>query len=127
MEPKTFFPQLLVLSVVVATILFFLNRMPQLQNDAPLSWLSLFLFILLSILMYYIGKRSSTSENKNDFTNAVLGFTVWKMFLAILVIFRYSQLAQPADKLFIIPFFSIYLIYTIFETYFMMKLGRMKS
>ena len=77
--------------------------------------------------MYQAGYRAAMSDNKNDFTNAVLGFTVGKMFLAILVILGYSLLAQPPDKLFIIPFFAIYLIYTIFETYFMMKLGRMNA
>ena len=126
MEPKTFFPQLLVLSVIVAAILFFLNHMPQLQNDAPLSWLSLFLFILLSILMYYVGKRSSMSENKNDFTNVVLGFTIGKMFLSIMIIYAYFSLMQPEGKWFIIPFFIVYFMYTAFETYFMMKLGKTK-
>ncbi|MCB0633215.1 MAG: hypothetical protein KDD15_25925, partial [Lewinella sp.] len=107
-------------------ILFFLNRMPQLQNDAPLSWLSLFLFILLSILMYYVGKRSSMSENKNDFTNVVLGFTIGKMFLSIMIIYAYFSLMQPEGKWFIIPFFIVYFMYTAFETYFMMKLGKTK-
>ena len=84
-------------------------------------------FVSLSVLMYLAGYRAAMSENKNDFTNAILGFTVAKMFLAILVLIGYTQLARPQDKLFIIPFFGIYLIYTIFETYFMMKLGRMNA
>ena len=127
MSQRQFLIQLGLLSLSVAILIFFLNRLPQLQPSSLLSWASLAAFIAMSVIMFFAGSRAARSDNKNDFTNAVLGFTVGKMFLAILVIFGYSQLAQPADKLFIIPFFSIYLIYTIFETYFMMKLGRMNA
>ncbi|MCB0578256.1 MAG: hypothetical protein KDD10_02955 [Phaeodactylibacter sp.] len=127
MDQRSFFIQLGLLSLGAAILLFFLNRLPQLQAYSTLSWISLAAFVGLSILMYLAGRRAAESDNKNDFTNAVLGFTAGKMFLAILVLLGYSQLAQPPDKLFIIPFFSVYLIYTIFETYFMMKLGRMSA
>jgi len=127
MSQRNFFIQLGILSLGAAILLFFLNRLPQLQAYSALSWISLAAFTALCILMYLGGYRAAMSDNKNDFTNAILGFTIGKMFLAILVIFGYSQLAQPPDKLFIIPFFAIYLIYTIFETYFMMKLGRMNA
>ena len=127
MSQRSFFIQLSVLSLSTAILLFFLNRIPQLQAYSALSWISLAAFVALCILMYLAGHRAAMSDNKNDFSNAVLGFTAGKMFLAIFVIFGYIQLAQPPDKLFIIPFFAIYLIYTIFETYFMMKLGRMNA
>lgn len=126
MEAKHFYIQLLILSAAVALGLYFLNRLPQLQAHAPLSWISLAGFIGLSTLMFYTGKRSAKSENKNDFTNVVLGFTIGKMFMAILVIYAYLQLAQPQGKVFILPFFGIYLIFTAFETFFMMKLGKSK-
>jgi len=126
MDAKLFYIQLLILSLLVGIGLFFLNRVPQLETHALLSWLSLAFFVSLSILMYYSGKRGAQSENKNDFTNVVLGFTIGKMFIAILVIYAYIQLTQPAGKLFILPFFGIYLIFTAFETYFMMKLGKTK-
>ncbi|MCB0546336.1 MAG: hypothetical protein KDD19_02055 [Phaeodactylibacter sp.] len=127
MSQRSFFIQLGALSLVTAILLYFLNRQPQLQAYSALSWISLGAFVSLSVLMYLAGYRAAMSENKNDFTNAILGFTVAKMFLAILVLIGYTQLARPQDKLFIIPFFGIYLIYTIFETYFMMKLGRMNA
>lgn len=127
MDQRSFFIQLGLLSLGAAILLFFLNRLPQLQAYSTLSWISLAAFVGLSILMYLAGRRAAESDNKNDFTNAVVGFTAGKMFLAILVLLGYSQLAQPPDKLFIIPFFAVYLIYTIFETYFMMKLGRMSA
>lgn len=74
--------------------------------------------------MFLVGRSSAQSENKNNFTSTVLGFTMGKMMLAIMIIFAYMQLAEPSDKFFVIPFFTVYFIFTAFETYFMMKLGR---
>ena len=126
MDTKDFFMQLLLLSLGIGVGFIFLNRIPQLQAHAGLSWLSLSLFVGLSLLMFYVGKRTALSENKNDFTNVVLGFTVGKMFLSILVIYLYFRLAQPEGKWFILPFFIVYFLFTAFETYFMMKLGKTK-
>ena len=126
MDNRTFFLQLGFLSLLVGLGVFFLNKLPKLQDHALLSWSSLAFFILLSILMYFIGKRNALSENKNDFTNVVLGFTMGKMFISAILIYLYIQLVEPEGKLFILPFFGIYLFYTVFETYFMMRLGKTK-
>jgi hypothetical protein len=127
MNPGTFFLKLALLSGATGILFFFLNRLPELQPYRALAWGSLAAFILLSIAMYFAGRRAALSTNKHDFTNVLMGFTAGKMFLSIAAIYGYHQLAQPATKLFIVPFFSIYLIYTIFESYFMMRLGRIKS
>ena len=124
MSTKQFYLQLLILSAAAALGLFFVNRTPPMQAHATLSWVSLGAFVALSILMYYSGRNSARSENKNDFTNVVLGFTVGKMLLAILAVYAYIQLAAPEGKLFVLPFFGVYLIFTAFETYFMMRLGK---
>lgn len=127
MSPSTFFTQLALLSSGTAALLFLLNRLPQFQPYNTLAWGSLVAFIALSAAMYAAGQRAAQSSNKNDFTTVLMGFTAGKMFLAIIAIYGYNQLAQPATKLFIVPFFSVYFIYTAFETYFMMRLGRIKS
>jgi hypothetical protein len=124
MSPKQFFIQLSIVSLFTAVGLYFLNGIEKLQGHDALSWGSLLLFIGLSLAMFFIGRRAAQSNNKNDFTNTVLGFTVGKLFLAMIVLFSYMQLAEPETRFFILPFFCVYFIYTIFETYFMMRLGR---
>lgn len=126
MNARIFYIQLLILTLLVGLGLFFLNRLPQLQSHAVLSWLSLAFFTGLSVMMFYAGRNSAQSDNKNNFTNVVLGFTIGKMFFTIMVIYAYVQLVKPEGKLFVLPFFGIYLIFTAFETYFMMKLGKTK-
>ena len=124
MTNQQFATQLGVVSIISLLALVGLFQVPKLSPYQWLGWISWGLFIGLSALMFYFGKQSALSENKHTFTNTVMGFTVGKMILAVLLIVAYLQLAEPADKLFIIPFFMVYFIFTAFETYVMMKLGR---
>lgn len=125
MTNQQFFLQLTIITGLCALGLWgLMEGVPDLRPYQALGWISLGGFTLLSGFMFWAGRNAALSENKNNFTSAVLGFTMGKMFLAIIIVYAYMQLAQPADKLFVIPFFGVYLVYTIFETYFMMKLGR---
>ncbi len=124
MTSKNFLIQLTILAALVVVCLFFMNRLPQVQPHAMLSWLSLVFFIALSALMYFSGKKSASSANKNAFTNTVLGFTMVKMLLCAAIVLVYYNLFQPESRWFLLPFFSTYLVFTAFETYWMMKLAR---
>lgn len=124
MTNQAFFLQLGAVILITALSLWGLFQVPTLMPYQILGWVSLGGFVFLSVIMFFIGRTSAESDNKNTFTSTVLGFTVGKMMLAIMIIFAYLKLAEPADKLFIIPFFAVYFIFTAFETYFMMKLGR---
>ena len=125
MTNQQFLFQLLIITGLSALGLWgLMEGVSDLRPYQALGWISLGGFTLLSGLMFWAGRSAALSKNKNDFTSAVLGFTMGKMFLAVIIIYAYLKLAQPTDKLFVIPFFGVYLVYTIFESYFMMKLGR---
>ncbi len=125
MAQGRFFILLATISILATAGLFFVNRAPALQAYTDLAWISLAFFIMISILMYYAGYRAALSDNKYQFTNVIMGFTFGKMMLSALIILAYNKLMEPDSKFFILPFFGLYVIYTIFETYFLMKLGRM--
>lgn len=127
MSQGRFFLLLTILSVGTATGIFFFHQLPRFQSYDDLSWMAFGFFILLSVAMYYGGRSAAKSINKHNFTNAVIGFTIGKMMFSILIILAYLKLAEPEDRLFILPFFAIYFIYTIFETYFMTRLGKMNT
>ncbi len=126
MSRHSFLKQLGLGAIVLAILLFFLHQLPAFEPFQLLSWLSLAFFVLLSFLMYELGYRATFSSNKYAFTNIVIVFMVGKLLFSVILIVVYSQLTRPESKLFLLPFFGIYLYYTIFETYFMMKLGKMK-
>ncbi len=127
MTAKAFYLQLALVSLIAAATAFGINTFPQFADVQPIAWISLGIFVLLSVVMYYAGRKAAFSDNKHDFTNVSLGVTIGKIFIAILFILGYNQLMQPDSRFFIIPFFLMYLIYTIFETYIMMKLGRLNT
>jgi hypothetical protein len=124
---KAFYLQLALVTLIAAATAYGINTFPQFADVQPIAWISLGIFVLLSVVMYYAGRKAAFSDNKHDFTNVSLGVTIGKIFIAILFILGYNQLMQPDSRFFIIPFFLMYLIYTIFETYIMMKLGRLNT
>ncbi len=127
MSENRFYLQLAAVTLLAAAAVYFINTMAQLQAHQVVGWISLGLFFFITILMFNFGKQAALSDNKHTFTNVFLGFTTGKIFLIILFVFGYSRITEPETKFFILPFFSMYLIYTIFETYVMMKLGRIKK
>ncbi|MFT5909730.1 MAG: hypothetical protein ACI9XO_001246 [Paraglaciecola sp.] len=76
--------------------------------------------------MFVLGKKTAASQNVNDFSQVVFGSIIGKMFLTVFLVVAYFEVQQPQDSHFLIPFFLIYLAFTIFETAFMMKLSKVK-
>lgn len=127
MSTTQFFTQLGITILITAAILFGLFTFPQIAPYQLFGWASMAGFIVMSIVMFFSGRKAVYDENKTTFTSSILIFTMVKMFLSIIVIFGYQQLALPTSKFFIAPFFTVYFIFTIFETYFMMKLSKMNG
>ena len=127
MSRKQFFIQLAGITVFTILATWLIHQNTTFQAHQNLSWIGLALFFVISILMYIFGYQAAQSSSKNQFTTTVMGFTMGKIFLSLILIFGYNSLVEPKTKLFILPFFGIYAIFTIFETYFMMKLGKMNT
>ena len=121
-----FFRQLAILTLLVAVSLWGLHQIPALNTHQDFSWLSLLFFVLLSITTYFIGYSTVQQKNKSAFINVALGLTFVKMLLCIVLVAAYIHFTNPVSRLFILPFLGIYVVYTIFETYFMMKIGKTK-
>ena len=127
MSWRTFLIELSIFSFIMLAILIALAYVPLTLPYQNFGWLSWVIFICLSLWMFYIGQRAAVSNNKFAFSNLVIGTMIIKLFLGFTLSVLYYQLAQPANKYFIIPLSVVYLGYTGFETYFMMKLGKNKA
>jgi len=124
MSTKTFFIQLLSVAGVLAALLFALNFVEEFYRHQSLYWMSWGFFVGLSILMYYIALGAAKSKNPHTFHQMAILFIFGKMLLTVVIIIAYLQIAKPETTLFIIPFFIIYFGFSIFEYYFMIKLGK---
>lgn len=126
MNHRNFFTQLTIVSIGTLIVLFLLHQLEHFSPFQSFSYGSLIGFIVLSAGMYFLSARAAVSSDKNLFLQQVLGTTFFKMLLCIIIIVGYGKLAEPPSKMYAIPFLAIYLIFTIFETYFMMKLSKVK-
>lgn len=127
MQSSTFFKQLLYISIPTAVAVYAVHQIPVLQPHRLLGWLSLLFFIALCIFMFFTGRRAALSQNKNAFTNAFLVFLMLKLFLCGGILIGYLKLTGPDTKLFVLPFFGLYIIYTTFEVFFLIKLGKLQQ
>jgi hypothetical protein len=126
METKSFLIQLAGVTALAIGVAFGLHQVPALRGGEILSGIAIGLFTFLSVLIFWRARVAAASANRHSFTNVVMGVTMLKMLLSIAAIYAYVLLAEPASKLFVLPFFGVYIIYTIFEVYAMMQLSHTK-
>jgi hypothetical protein len=126
MSLKYFLTTLFFLTVIVAAGLYALSCSNLLKPYSDLSVIALIFFSLFSIVFFKGGEKSAKSENKLQFSQFFMVATALKMFFSLLVILIYYLIVKPGTQYFIIPFFFIYFCYTVFEVYFLTKLGDSK-
>ena len=89
----------------------------------PFSILTVVVFLVICVAIFFLGRRSAGAANKMLFGNVFMGATMVKMLLCGLLVVGYVVLGRPESKLFIVPFFWSYLVYTGYEVYYLMKLS----
>ncbi len=124
MAKPTFYRLLSLISGATALLLLVLGQFSIFRPYLPFSFACLSLFLILTLAMYIVGEKTARSSNKSLFTSMVLVFTFGKILLSFAIVLLYYYLAAPASKVFLLPFFIVYLIFTIFETYLMMQIGK---
>ncbi len=124
---RKFVLQLSLFSLIMLVILVALEYIPKLSGYSRFGILCWIIFITLSLGMFFVGQKAANAKNKFAFSNLVIMTMIVKLFLGFSLSILYYQLMEPPNKFFIIPLFVVYLGYTGFETYFMMKLGNQKT
>lgn len=126
MTVRQFALQLTIVTIIVSVVLWLLSAFPIFDTHQQLSWLSLIFFVIISILMFFSGRWGIGHPNKVMFISLMYIYMGLKMLLSIMLIILYYLYVEPESNLFILPFFTVYFIFTIFESYFLMKLNEKK-
>ena len=87
---------------------------------------SIFLFSLISFVLFFLGQQAAKSTNKLLFNNVIMASVFLKMMAAVVILLVYKKVNHPESNVFLIPFFIAYFFFSIFETYFMVKLSKNK-
>ena len=96
----------------------------KLTNYNGIGLWSLILFSLISFILFFLGKQAAESANKLLFNNVIMASVFLKMMAAVVVLLVYKKQYHPESNAFLIPFFIVYFFFSIFETYFMVKLSK---
>lgn len=124
MNKSIFYKQLAIVSIIAGLILVGFSFIPQLQSTIAFGWIYTAFMIIWSIVMYTSGRKAALNPNKNKFTNVIMGSTMGKLFLSAAIVVAYFLIFKPDSKFFLISFFVVYILFTIFETRFMLQLSK---
>lgn len=124
MQARKFLLELSLTTIATAIIVVVFNQWPVFAASSTFSWISLFFFVSLTILIFIVGNRAIRQKNVNALSQLVLGLVFVKLLACLMMIFLYKKFSTPSDHLFALPFLVIYLIYTIYEVVLLSRQNR---
>jgi len=87
---------------------------------------SIGMFVFLSLLIFFLAKRAAMSSNKYLFIYLIMFNIIFKVLASVVLIVMYNNFYYPPDRMFLMPFMFIYLLFTIFETIVMSAQAKLK-
>ncbi len=123
MNISQFSIQLLVVTLISVVLVLGCSFNPQIASGEVLSWATILIFVVFSGVVYFMSSYAARQPNKNFYSSVILLVMMTKMFLCILMVAIYVKFYGPTSNHFLIPFFAIYILYTIFEVHFMTRIG----
>ncbi len=127
MNQRRFFSELGVLTLSVVVVVFLLHKVFGEEASLTFSLACTGFFTLLSAGVYFMAAKAAISKDKNAFTRLIMVFTFVKLFFTLILVIVYHRLAHPDSLFFLIPFFLVYIAYTVFETVYLTKLGKIEA
>lgn len=117
-----YFSLTIILSFLVVILFFKLEGSSFVLANSVIGFFSLF-----CIILYLFSNYSKQSKDLNLFTRIFLISVFLKIILFVFIILFAVRKLHISKKDIIIPSLIIYLLFTIFETYFLMKISNQKA
>ncbi|NBC25179.1 MAG: hypothetical protein GVX78_06150 [Bacteroidetes bacterium] len=115
----------LLLTVILAVItLVIANRNPVFTPHLYFYIICLIAFLLFTSLSLFVGLKTYNHRNPGLFGTAAISTMTFKMMVSILLVVVYVKVFASPDKWFVLPFFLMYLYFTVFEAWALIKIGR---
>lgn len=114
-------------AIVVSAVAYFglISVFPNFTYT-DLTVIAIIMFTAISVLIFFLASNAIKSENKYSFLNIVVMNLFMKIMLSFVVVVTYVKMTEPENKWYLIPFTMVYLIFTIFETYFLSKAAKVQ-
>lgn len=118
---KRFFLGLIITLFASSITAGYVGELLDVSDHNMLMYLSIGFFTILAIGVFYLSERAANMNSRTFFMQIVMINTMAKMFGSVALVIGYFSIAKPNSNKFIVPFLIVYLLYTIFDAYFMMK------
>lgn len=105
-------------------LVYGLSLNSKIAEYVDISYYAIPAFSVLSILIYVVTILLERHPDKRGLLNIVIINVMLKFFISASVIAVYYQTKNPSDGIFVVPFILVYVVFTIFETYFMSEQAR---
>ncbi len=123
LSPIKFIAGLLICNVASIVLFFiFIQFFPYHKSIVFISWV-LFFFNAISIVFYTIGKYAGSSKNLQLFNGLIIMSTFVKLLGSVVLILSLKSYLGLNDTVQIIPFVICYILFTIYEVYYLSDLG----
>lgn len=127
MSTSRFYINIAMVSVAAIFLMYFLGKFFSFEVYLDLGLITWVLFFLMGVLLYYIANVTVNSPNRTKFISLTIANMFIKMVLSVGIVLIYFKLKNPESPVFIVPFIIIYVFFTIFETYFLLKIANLKK
>ncbi|HHB79315.1 MAG TPA: hypothetical protein ENK85_08795 [Saprospiraceae bacterium] len=127
MNHTPFFKGLLMTSIIAFVISYGLAQLPQEVPFQKIILGSFVFFVGFTIIEYIVALRVVNHPNKGLYVGMVQLLTGLKIILTVALVVIFVEVKKPATNWFILPFLLNYVIFTVFETATLMRIGNKKS
>jgi len=119
MEGNTFIKGLS-LSVILSIIFHYLiNLAVPVSAHISVLWYSVLFYTIHAVVIYMLVRRSMEKNGGNGIISLVMFNVLIKLVFTFGFAAAYVKLSNPSDKFFLIPLLITYLVFTVFETWFL--------
>ncbi len=127
MNHTAFVKGLLITSLIAFVISYALSLLPQEAPFQKIIFGSLVFFAVFTVFQYWIGLRVTDHPNKGLYIGMVQLLSGIKIAITIAFVAIFMKVAKPENTWFVLPFLLNYVIFTVFETATLMRVGNKKS
>lgn len=127
MSHISFAKRLIIVSLVCLLIAFVSGQFDGMAQHIFFGITTTLIFFIFSVIVYVAASISVDSPKRTKFIGLTISNMLGKMLVSVAVVLIYQKVKNPSNTLFIIPFLLIYIIFTIFETHFLLQIANHKK
>ena len=121
---KNFITGFLISSILSLVIIVLCHEFLLKDNHLYFLLATLAYFVISCIFIHRLALNAIKSENKYSFSRVTILNTFMKLLIMVSLVVIYKMTFPEKSIEFVWPFFAVYIIFTVFETKFLMKLAK---